>query len=318
MVRKNMEIVKLKRLFALVLGMVCAGMALAADAPAPATATPAALAVFANGETISADDLSLYAARRLDLRQASRNLFGVRGIVKEMALTRALNLEGPSLGVPQRAEGKEQRFDDIYGQAVFTKLAPACLAPADAAAARKFYDDTPAAFQVPTMVRLQRIMLPRTGQIEGMAAAGWLLKQITDMGAHQQTFEQAAQQASKVYNNDPQGDLGWVTLSDDTPIMRAIASVPPGDMVGPVPEGEYIYLFRVVDKHPARTLTWDEAKDAAAKRAVSYCREQTQKSVQAKMFDKYGVKINDKAIEALFERGASTAQPAQATAPAAK
>lgn len=308
-----MRIVKLKRLFALVLGMACMGMALAADAPAPAP-----LAVFANGEAISADDLSLYAARRLDLQQASRNLFGVQGIVKEMALTRALNLEGPSLGVPQRAEGKEQRFDDIYGQAVFTKMAPVCLAPADAAAARKFYDATPEAFQVPTMVRLQRIMLPRAGEIEGMPVVGWLLKQITDMGAKMQTFEQAAEQASKVYNNDPQGDVGWVTLSDNTPVMRALADVAPGDMVGPVPEGDFLYVFRVVDKHPARLLTWDEAKGAAAKRAVSYCREQAQKNIQAKMFDKYGVKINDKAIEALFERDPSKAQSAQNATPAAK
>ena len=297
----------------LALGLACFGTVAAADAPAAVS-----LASFANGETISTEDLAQYTFRRIDLRQASRNLFGVQRIVQEMALTRALNLEGPSLGVEQRSEAKGQRFDDIYGQAVFTKLAPACAAPKDEAESRTFFDATPEAFRVPTMVRLQRIMLPRTGDVEGIPVAGWLLKQITDIGARKQTFEEAARQAAKVYNTDPQGDVGWVTLSDETPIMRALANVGEGDIVGPVPEGEFLYVFRVVAKHPARQLTWGEAKGAAAKRAVSYCREQTQKSIQAKMFDKYGVKINDKAIEAMFERGASKAQPTQAAAPAAK
>lgn len=281
----------------LVLGLICTGVAGAADAPQGAP-----LASLANGETITAKDLEQYVFRRIDLRQASRNMFGVQRIIQEMALTRALNLEGSEKGVEQRSEGKGQRFDDIYGQAVFTKLAPACPAPETGEQERKFYDDTPDAFRVPTTVRLQRIMLPRTGEIDGTPVAGWLLKQVTDIGQKRQTFEEAARQAARVHNLDPQGDVGWVTLSDEAPIMRALASVNKGDIVGPVPEGEFYYLFRIVDKHASRVLSWDEAKNSAAKRAVSYCREQAQKDIQAKMFDKYGVTIDDKAIAALFDR----------------
>lgn len=58
------------------------------------------LARMANGELIGEQDLADYLERRMDLRGIARNVWGVEQVVREMALTRVLNLEGESLGIP--------------------------------------------------------------------------------------------------------------------------------------------------------------------------------------------------------------------------
>ena len=95
-----------------------------------------ALASFANGEIITGKELNQYLGRRIDLKAAARNAAGVEAAVQEMALARALGLEGDSLGVARRSGLGEGRFDDIYAHAIYTRLSPVCEQPKDEAATR--------------------------------------------------------------------------------------------------------------------------------------------------------------------------------------
>lgn len=259
------------------------------------------LVQFSNGESISEQDLSGYLDQRIDLRAASRNSWGVENVLREMALTRALTLEGERLGEPRNKDRKSERFDDVYAHVVFKKLSKECAPPADAVAARKFFDEHPQAFRVPPMARLERIMLPASAKVDGGPAMGWMFEQAQAIAGHKRSFDDAAKQAASTYNIDPQGDLGWVTLTDDTTILRALASAQQGDLVGPVRDGDFGYLFLVNAKREGRQLAWDEVAISAPTRAVNFCRHEASEQMKEALFKKYGVTFDEAAIRGLFD-----------------
>lgn len=257
----------------------------------------AVLARFANGEVITAKEFSEYVNRRIDLRPATRNASGVTAVVKEMALTRALNLEGPGAGVPRR---NEDRFDDIHAHAVFAKLTPVCAAPKDEAEAKDFYEKNPKAFTAPASVRLSRVILPADTQVDGKNAADWLYAQ-AEAVARGRPFDEVASQAEKLYKLDAQGDLGWASLNEENVILRALGDAGAGDLVGPVKDGDFVYLFQVVTKRPSQKLSWADVSTVAAKRAVSYCREEAHSKIQDQLLEKYGVQVDDASVRGLFD-----------------
>jgi len=263
--------------------------------------TSPVLVRFSNGEQISERDLSQYLDRRLDMRQQGRNSWGVETVVSEMALTRTLILEGEAMGELRRTE-ERHRFDDKVGLAIYKKLMPACEPPADEAATRRFYDQNQQAFQVPPTVRLNRVMLPTKEVVDGEPAGGWLLSQAQAIASGGKKFEEVALRAAKLHKIDPQGDLGWVALTGEVPILRALTDAGQGDLVGPVPEGDFVYLFQIIGKRDGRILRWDEVATSAAGRAVRYCREQGSEQLRDSLFEKYGVKLDRPAIRALFSR----------------
>lgn len=266
----------------------------------PASATD--LVTLAGGEIITSSDLSQYLDRRVDMRGSARNKWGVEKILREMAVARTLVQEGVRMGEP-RLPGKESdRFDDAYALTVFRKLAPPCDPPADGAAARKFYDENPQAFRVPAMARLSRVMLPVGEPVEGVAVTDWLLAQVRAVAAGTQTFDAIVKLADDRYRLDPQGDLGWVTLVDENTILRTLAAAKPGDMVGPVREGDFVYLFSIGDKRDSRQLAWDEVAISASARAVSYCKQVTSKKLEEDLLSKYGVVMNEAGIKSLFDK----------------
>lgn len=266
-----------------------------------AVAAPSGLVEFADGDKITEADLNEHLGRRLDLRSSARNSWGVENVLREMAMTRVLMHEGVRLGEPRPEDRKHLRFDDVYALSIYKKLTPACDAPADVVASRKFYDENPDAFKVPPMARLSRVMLPKEAMVDGEPAGGWLILRVQEIGAGKISFQEVASKAETIHKIDPQGDLGWVTLVEEAPILRALASANQGDLVGPVPEGDFVYLFRIEAKRDARTLSWDEAASIASKRAVTYCREQSSKKLQQQLFSKYGVVIHQPAIRELFK-----------------
>lgn len=194
------------------------------------------------------------------------------------------------------------RFDDIYSHTIYKKLSPVCAPPADAAATRQFFDANPQAFRVPPMARLSRIMVPVGAVLEGEPVMGWLLQQTQAIGTGARKLEDVAQLAATVHKLDPQGDLGWVTLTDDAMVLRALADAKPGDLVGPVREGDFGYLFYVAEKRESRQLAWDEVAASAPTRAVRYCREQANAQLQDRLFKKYEVVVDNAAIQGLFNR----------------
>lgn len=278
------------------------GMALAATVSVASAAEP--LVKFSNGEVITENDLSAYLYRRMDLRQSARNIWGVETALREMAMTRALVLEGMEMAEPRQSGKEDERFDDVYALTVLKKRTPKCERPADEAAARKFFDENPQAFRVPITERLSRVMLPASEMVDGLPAMAWLHMAAKSIAAGSRTFDEAANYAAGVYKMEPQGDLGWVTLTSDTGIMRALASALQGDMVGPVREGDFAYLFLIVSKRDARQMTWDEVAVSVPTRAVTYCRETSNAQLRDVLFKKYGVEINQAAIKELFKKPA--------------
>lgn len=305
--------------------LLAAGALLGAVLPSAAGAQT--LARLANGEQISAQDLNAYVERRLDLRGAMRSYFGAEAALKEMVLTRTLVLEGERLDVarapepadepsgPARAAsapGKEAlavpRFDDVYAQAVYARVAPKCERPADAVAARKYFDTHPAAFRIPPSARLTRIKLPVAQKVDGRDAMSWLHDQAAAIAAGTAKLADVVARADEAYRVEPQGDIGWAQLDSDNALIRALAGASQGDLVGPVQEGGAAYLFSVEVKRPGRQMTWKEAAESAPARAVSYCREQAIASVRASMFGRYGVQIDTQALRSLFARQHSEAK----------
>ena len=298
-------VLKFKFVAAIVLSM-----ALTSVWAQPATAKP--LARLADGEVVSEQDLSDYLDRRIDLRQIARNAWGVEGVVQEMAMTRVLVLEGLRLKFPRKAEDgvPPLRFDDIYGLAVYKKQAPACEAPANEQEARQYYDTHPQAFVLPAQARVERIILPIATEIGGGSAMAWLQDQARAVIQGKRKFGVVALRAQGEYSLDAQGDLGWITLDGDHTIMRALKTVKAGELLGPVQDDEFVYLFSVLQKREARQLSWDEVKSFAVSRAVSHCRQEAQTQMRAELFKRYGVEIDRAAIRELMAKANSAATKA--------
>lgn len=259
-----------------------------------------ALVVFANGEMITAKDMAGYVERRVDLKAMARNEFGAESILEEMAMTRALILEGQELGI-EPPDGKSiGRFDDIYAMGVYQKISSNCIAPESEKEKREFFDANPEAFRVPASARLGRIMVPSKESIDGKSAGEILLSWAQSIVLEMANFDDYAQKAERYYSLDVQGDLGWVSLVDDIPIMRALNSAKQGELVGPVFDGGYVYLFNVVAKREARQLTWDESILEVPRRAVLFCRQNEQEKIKNRLHQKYSIKIHRDLLKSSF------------------
>ncbi|MFD1710180.1 peptidyl-prolyl cis-trans isomerase [Ottowia sp. GY511] len=293
---------------------VLAGVVLSVCAVHAVAETPP-LATLANGETITEADFGAYLNRRVDLKPLVRNFWGAENALREMVMTRMLVLEGQRIKVPVRSSEKAERFDDIYAHAVYQQLAETCVKPSDEVAARRFYDKNPEAFTAPASARLARVMLPASEKVAGSSAMGWLMDQAQEVVKSAKSFEQVAQDAEKIYKMEVQGDLGWVNLTGDLAIMRALAGAKKGEIVGPVRDGDFAYLFLIGDVRPSYLMKWDDVKTSAANRQLSFCREKANKSLSEKLTKQYGAAINTDAIKALFKIPPSRT-PASASPPA--
>ena len=103
-----------------------------------------------------------------------------------------------------------------------------------------------------------------------------------------------------MYKLEPQGDIGWALLDGDNLVIRALAGAKSGELLGPVREGDFAYLYHIVSKREGRQMTWAEAATSAPARVFSHCREQANQNLRDDMFRKYGVKIDEKAVRSLF------------------
>ncbi|WP_461583073.1 peptidyl-prolyl cis-trans isomerase [Tepidiphilus sp. HLB4] len=260
-----------------------------------AEGVPTVLAHIGQDETVTVDDVERYVARRLDARALLGTEEGLGRLVDEMVFTRLLVREGQARGV-ERKSSADERFDDVYALAVFNTLAPACEKPKDEAEAKAYYEQHPEAFQVPPRARVARIALKVDDKVGDEPAFGWLLMQATAIASGSKRFEDALADAQKVRPNERMGDLGFIELSDRAPIVKAIASAKAGDLVGPYRDGDYVYLFKVLEKREAQRLPWEQVRVHAATRAVEYCREQARTKVHDELFARYQVRLEEDAI----------------------
>ena len=119
---------------------------------------------------------------------------------------------------------------------------------------------------------------------------------------------------TNIYTSEPvfNSDSFWEESGDSDSLISynnkfshlACRGVKPGQMLGPVRDGEFAYLFLMTSRREPRALTWDEAKGFAATRAESHCRTQAATQLREDLFKKYGVQIDRAAIRELFTRTA--------------
>lgn len=276
-------------------GIFCANLGFAQNAPEEI------LVQFSDGNLINRSDFQAYLDKRIDLKPAARNFSGAKAALEEMAMTRVLSLEGKVLNIPEVAGNQEEKYNDIYAHAVYQKIAPVCTAPANKEEARAYYDKTPEAFTIPVTARLSRVILPKEVKIDDQPAGLWLFNQVQLMGAGKIQFTDISTKADSLYQLDAQGDLGWVALEGENQILGALASANLGDLVGPIAEGDFVYLFQIEDKKPAAVLPWTQAETLVEKTAVNYCRKIAHIKITKNLFVKYGVKILDENIQNLFK-----------------
>lgn len=258
-----------------------------------------AIVHFGNGEVITTDDIDAFVAKRIDLRTIARSEWGMSQAVGQMAENRALALEGEARGI-ERGEGSsdDDRFDDRYAIKVAQEINLPCVKPDGDVAAKKYFEEHPDAFRLPTQIRLSRVILPVGASIDGGDPFHWLMAQAKAVASGATKIQDVAERASKTYDVDLQGDLGWVLIPEETQILKALATANAGDLVGPARDGDYVYLFHVEDKRPSRVLTWLEAAAQVPSRAMQFCREQTLLNMRKDMFAKYKVVIDEKALKA--------------------
>lgn len=294
-----MAVVPMRNILAAICVCVLGSVANAADAP---------LAKIGGTEAIDVAAYRSYVSRRIDLRDMARTYWGARTALREMAMTRLLVLEGQQMGMAS-ANKEGGPYDDVFALSVRTKLTEQCVAPADEEARKKYYETHPDAFRIPPSARLARIKLPASLTVDGESAMAWLLDRADAIAKRKETWDTLVKRADAQYKLEAQGDLGWVQLTGDAAVIQALSDAKAGNMVGPLREGDFAYLFVVQDKREKHLLTWSEAKNTVAQRAVSYCREQAAKSLTERLFKKYAVSFDDEALRETFKieqpRGAS-------------
>ncbi|MCS6810602.1 MAG: peptidylprolyl isomerase [Tepidimonas sp.] len=282
-----------------------------------ATITPPALSQdgenlvmirLAGGEEIRVSDIRKYAQRRTDLKALLNTPTGWSSLVEEIAMTRALVLEGERRQEKRSGDidpNIDPRFDDIYALAVYRKIAGECKAPVGDAEARQYYDANPQAFKIPAQARIERVILPKALMLDKFPAEQWLGLQARAVAMSSARFEALIQRATEAAPDLRQGDLGWISLegAEAQPVLGAIQNAGKGGLVGPLGEGDYVYLLHVKDWRDAQLLPWEFVKHQVPTRAVQYCRETQRERVKTELFKRYEVQIDGKALRAVGATG---------------
>lgn len=259
------------------------------------------LASLGNGESITKSDLQKYVSRRIDLGGTFKNTFSVESALDAMLLSRVLVLEGESLSMPRlRKDVFDEKYDDSYSFSVFRKLSVACLPLQNKEEERNYFENNPNVFVVPQSARLSRFMLPAEESVGGVTASNRMASWLNDWKNKKLSLEQMAEQASELYNTETQGDIGWVQLFDEIEIMKPVKNAKNGEMIGPVVEGGFVYLFYVKDKRPEKRLQWAEVEGHVSQMAVSFCARKNAADIKNMLFKKYHAVIHKNNIKKIF------------------
>lgn len=246
-------------------------------------------------------DVQAYGKRRTDLVSLLKSTEGLAMVVQEMAMTRALVLEGEKTNEFRDATepGTNKDLDDIYALRVYKNVAGTCPEPTTEQESRAYYDQNPQAFVLPVQVKLSRVMLPANALADKMPAEMWMGLQASAVAMGSARFDALVERGRAISPELKQGDLGWVRLEGDQPLIKALTTAKEGELLGPIRDGDFLYLLQVQQRREKIKLPFDTVRHQVPMRAVEYCRETERNRVRTTLFSQYGIEVDTKAIRNL-------------------
>ncbi|GAB6067987.1 hypothetical protein JCM13664_13060 [Methylothermus subterraneus] len=221
---------------------------------------------------------------------------GWRRVLVDLIDLRLLNREGERLKIPREAEDDE----DLYALRVKRKLLPPCAKP-DEKGAKRFYQEHPERFSTPAFVRLNRLELPVSAQIEGKPAIEFLQEAGERVRAGEKNLAELAELC-------PQGkaclqDLGFVRTEAFAELgeagLKALQTAKVGEVVGPLVVGEWVYLYQVTARREPILAPWEQVQAEAAEEALRFCRSEAFARLRQDLYRRYGVVLHEKALQTL-------------------
>lgn len=245
------------------------------------------------GEKVNLGQVRAYVKKRpLLAGYLQTGYAGWRRVLEDLIALRLLNLEGERLKIPREAEDDE----DLYAFRVKRKLLPPCDPP-DEKEARRFYQAHPELFSTPVFVRLSRIELPASVQIGGQPAPAFLQQTAEAVRAGKVSLQEMARRC-------PQGnclqDLGFVRLDGlEDALLNPLKDAQPGAVVGPIPLGEFVFLYQVTARREPILAPWEQVEAEVPAAAQRFCRQEAFVRLMHELHRRYGVVLHEETLRAL-------------------
>lgn len=250
-----------------------------------------------NGESFRLQDLRNYVARHPLMRGYMGSQAGIRMVIDDMVNHRLLQLEGQRRGIP--LHDGERHEDETYVMRVREQLVKRCELP-DAAAARTFYDTHPELFTSPAYGRISRVYLPEGQRIQDQSAYDFLLAQAKAMHEGQFRFDDLITTIRPLLPKDAKiGDMGFLPLAEDNPLIKALATAEIGSIVGPFVSDGNVYLFQLTQRHEPELTPWSKAEAEAPKIAQDACRREAFQALRTEMIRHFPVIMHEDVLNQL-------------------
>lgn len=221
---------------------------------------------------------------------------GWRTVLIDLIDLELLNREGERLAIPRGPEDDE----DLYALRVKRHLLPACPKP-DEAGAKRFYLAHPELFSTPAFVRLERLELAASTQVEGQEARAFLTEAAARVRAGQGSFEDLAKACPQ--ESVCLQDLGFVRTDGLTELgdasLKALQTVKVGEVIGPVQVGDRWYLYHVTARREPILARWKAVKAEAAEQAQAHCRREAFTQLREELYRRYRVVLYEEALKSL-------------------
>jgi hypothetical protein len=219
---------------------------------------------------------------------------GWKQVLEDLIHLRLLNLEGKRVGIPKE-EGDDE---DLYALRVKRKLLPPCEKP-DEKEAKRFYKAHPELFSTPAFVRLQRIELPTSVQIEGQDALTFLQTAAEQVRKGRVSLDDLARRCPSQCLHD----LGFVRtdglVSLEDRALAELQTAEVGGVVGPLKVGEWVYLYQVTARREPILTPWEQAKEEAAEVALRFCQQQAFAKLKEELYRRYHVVLYEETLRAI-------------------
>lgn len=223
---------------------------------------------------------------------------GPRRILEDLIQTRLLILEGLRLGMTRPAQ--ENGGDTAFTIAVRLRLAPRCAPPGEEAT-KAFYDAHPEKFSTPPFLRLNRFGLRFTPE-NREALTSRLQTLATRLAQGETTFAAIAPVSDDEFGKLRAGDLGFVAQDDPSnPIMAGLAKANNSQIVGPLEQGEMLYLYQITARREAMLEPYEGIRMAVAEKQQAACYSQRVETMFEALKQRWPVKILVDNVDSAFE-----------------